>query len=82
MWRPEDLGPLHWSLQLVDGYHNRRATIAYFVGSSDADGKESRFEHPVLYGYSVGILCSERNLTVTLLMLAIAFASSLSSGSR
>ena len=53
MWRPEVLVPIHWGLQLFDGRYYRSFTVARFMGPSDADRKENRFEYPVLHGYSV-----------------------------
>lgn len=51
--RPEVLGSIHWSLQLVDGHHNRCVTVARFMGASNADGKKVGSERIVLYGNDV-----------------------------
>lgn len=53
MRRPEIPGSVHRSLQLVNGHRNRHVTNARFMGASNADWKESRFDRHVFDGYSV-----------------------------
>lgn len=55
MWRPEVLGSVHWSVQPVDGHRDRLVTFTRFVGASDADWKEARFERHILHGHSVRV---------------------------
>ena len=53
MRRPEVLGSIHRSFQLVDGHRHRRTTHARFMGAANANCKEGRSERDVFYGHSV-----------------------------
>lgn len=87
LWRPEVFGSIHWSVQLLDGHRNCRITIARSMGASNADGKESRSQRHIFYGYNVRIIpLLHRLLSVqriaNFLMIATGFASSPWSGSK
>lgn len=53
LWRPKVSRSIHWSLQFIDGHHNRRITNARLMGASNADRNEDCFERTVFNGYSV-----------------------------
>lgn len=53
MRRSKVFGFVRRGFQLVDGHNDSRITASCFVGASDADRKEIRFERPVLHGYNV-----------------------------